>query len=413
MFDPDQKQALYEQISVMPTVDAHEHIHSEEMRTGRPVDIFLLFHQYLIMDLVGAGMDEQAADDLGSPEVALDRKWDLIAPYLDLVRTGSVAGPPFAALRKFFDAEDLTKDNYVELSQKMQAHNKPGVYEKVMREACNIVLALNQNTTMWQTDIFKPILFEDKFIGSGSGESLRSAMAEDGQEPAADLEGYVRQMDGLLRKRKAEGMIGVKGYCRAYVPVDATTAALAYPRVLSGTAAGDDCNAVLCHLRSRMYDIMGEINLVGVLHSGIWAGNWYTIETIRPTYVYEIACAHRNTRFDLFHAASPSPADAGFITRSLPNVYLNSCWSHLLSPTLTKQAWDMWLDMFPFNRVMAWGGDYWWAIENVYGAVDAVRQALAEVLAGRIAAGSFNEARALQIARRWMHDNAKEIYWLD
>jgi hypothetical protein len=26
--------------------------------------------------------------------------------------------------------------------------------------------------------------------------------------------------------------------------------------------------------------------------------------------------------------------------------------------------------------------------------------------------GDFGEARALEIARRWMHDNAREIYFL-
>jgi hypothetical protein len=80
---------------------------------------------------------------------------------------------------------------------------------------------------------------------------------------------------------------------------------------------------------------------------------------------------------------------------------------------MTKQAYDWWLDMLPMNRVMAWGGDYWWAVENVYGVVTTVREMLAEVLAARINAGDFDETRALQIAKRWMHDNAREIYFID
>jgi len=45
-FDPDQKQAIYDHLCEMPTVDAHEHLHPEPMRCERKVDIFLLFHQY-------------------------------------------------------------------------------------------------------------------------------------------------------------------------------------------------------------------------------------------------------------------------------------------------------------------------------------------------------------------------------
>jgi len=412
-FDPDQKQAIYDHLCEMPTVDAHEHLHPEPMRCERKVDIFLLFHQYLRVDLICAGMDEQAAADLDDENVPLDRKWASLAPYLDLVRSGSVAQPPFIALRKFFDADDLTEDNYAELSARMREHNRPGLYEKCLREACNIVLVLNQNRTMWQTDLFKPILHGPRFIGSGSRQSLIEGCAEDDCEPPADLASYLAQMEGRVRRHKANGMLGVKGHLHPYVPGDKDAARRAYPRLMADRARADDGRIVEAYLKDRLYELCGELDLVVVQHSGIWAGQWADIVPIRPTNIFALANAHRSTRFDLFHAASPQPADAGFVGRSLPNVYLNACWSHLLSPHLTKLAYHMWLDMMPINRVMAWGGDYWWAVENVYGVVTKVRDILAEVLAERIAAGDFGEARALQIAKRWMHDNPREVYFLD
>lgn len=39
-----------------------------------------------------------------------------------------------------------------------------------------------------------------------------------------------------------------------------------------------------------------------------------------------------------------------------------------------------------------------------------VREILAEVLAARVRSGDFNEARALQIEKRWMRDNPREIF---
>ena len=235
-FDPDQKQAIYDHLCEMPTVDAHEHLHPEPMRCERKVDIFLLFHQYLRVDLICAGMDEQAAADLDDENVPLDRKWASLAPYLDLVRSGSVAQPPFIALRKFFDADDLTEDNYAELSARMQEHNRPGLYEKCLREACNIVLVLNQNRTMWQTDLFKPILHGPRFIGTGSRQSLIEGCAEDDCEPPADLDSYLAQMEGRVRRHKANGMLGVKGHLHPYVPGDKDAARRAYPRLMADRA---------------------------------------------------------------------------------------------------------------------------------------------------------------------------------
>ena len=413
VFDADQKQALFEAMCAMPTVDAHEHLHPEPMRVERTVDIFLLFHQYLRVDLTLAGMPPADVELLDDEHAPLDRKWEALAPWLDLVRTGAICQPPLAALRRFFGEDDLTAGNYERISEQMRAHNTPGVYERCLREACNIVLVLNQNRTMWQTDLFRPILPAPRFTGARTRESIIEGCAEDDCEPPGTLADYVEQMQERVRRHKAAGMIGVKGHGFRYVPGDADSARPAYERLMAGDAWPDDGLVVEAYLRDELYRLCGEIDLVAVQHTGVWAGTGSDIRSIHPGNIFDLAKAHPNTRFDVFHAATPAPVDAGFLCRSLPNIYLNACWSHLLAPQLTKQAYDFWLDMLPINRVIAWGGDYWWAVENVYGVVMKTREILAEVLAARIARGDFGEERALQIARRWMHDNAREVYFID
>ncbi|NLO05613.1 MAG: amidohydrolase family protein [candidate division WS1 bacterium] len=412
-FDADQKQALFDSMCEMPTVDAHEHLHSEEMRTGRDVDIFLLFHQYLRVDLILAGMAPADADALAEPDVPLERKWETFAPHWDLVRTGAVAGPPLMALQRFFDEDDITAANYEALTERMRANNVGGCYERYLREACNIVLVLNQNRTMWQTDLFRPIMHGPSFIGQSTRQSITEACAEGGYQPPNSLPALLEIIEERLRAHKLDGMLGVKGHAHDYVPGDREAAEWAYPRIMAGDPKPDDGNAVNRYLLDFMYELCGELDLVVVQHTGVWAGMGADITTIRPTKVFDLAKAHPGTRFDVFHAGTPWPVDAGFLCRSLPNIYLNACWSHLLAPQLTKQAYDWWLDMLPINRVSAWGGDYWWAVENVYGVVMKTRDILAEVLAARIKAGNFDEARALQIARRWMHDNPREVYFID
>ena len=66
--------ALVPQLAAIPTVDAHEHLHSEEMRVGRRVDVFLLFYQYLAAQLICAGMDPARVADLEKEDVPLDQK---------------------------------------------------------------------------------------------------------------------------------------------------------------------------------------------------------------------------------------------------------------------------------------------------------------------------------------------------
>ncbi|MBI3947305.1 MAG: amidohydrolase family protein [Armatimonadetes bacterium] len=401
---------LYAQFCEMPTVDAHEHLHPEERRVGRKVDIFLLFDQYLHTQLVSAGMDPQKASTLGSEEVPEEEKWEAVAPYLDRVRDCGCAGPPFEALRRFFGEEDLTAGNYAALSEKMRAHNSPGLFDRCLRETCGIALVLNQNRTMWQNDLFRPILPEDHFIGAHTREAIESVAREMGASAPRSLSACVSLMEEFLARRVAEGMIGVKGTAYAYEPGDPDAAALAYGRVVDGKARGGDGVLVATYLRDVLYERCGEQGIVVAKHSGVWAGGWADATNIRPTNIMPVAARHRNTRFDLFHAGTPFPADAGFIARGFPNVWLNLCWSHLLSPRQATEALDLWLDMAPINRFFAFGGDYWWAVENVYGALAQAREVVARVLARRIREEGMTESRALMIARRWFHDNPREVY---
>jgi len=217
-------------------------------------------------------------------------------------------------------------------------------------------------------------------------------------------------MEALLATRRGEGMVGVKSIGFAHQRVEKTEAMADYQHMRAGQADGAELAALAAYLRDRMWEACGRLGLVAVVHTGVWAGNHADHTTIRPTNVLPMALAHRDTRFDLFHAGTPWPADAGMVARASHNIWLNLCWSHLISPVQYAQALDLWLDTVPTNRIMAFGGDYWWNVENVYGALLQAQEALAGVLARRVAQGSFNEARAVELARRWLHDNPRELY---
>ncbi len=318
--------------------------------------------------------------------------------------------PPFEALRRFFDEEDLTKDNYERLTEQMRARSTPGLFDRCLKDACNIALVLNQNRTMWQTDLFKPILFETDFIGGNDRDSFTAVAQQAGASLPSTLSGFLPIMEKLLQQRHDEGMIGVKSIGFERVVIEPVQANLAYHHLLAGHADGDDVGALSHYLRDRMWEACGRIGLVAVVHTGVWAGNYADHATIRPTNVLPMALAHPKTHFDLFHAGTPWPADAGMVARATHNVWLNLCWSHLISPTQAEQALDLWLDFVPTNRVFAFGGDYWWNVENVYGALKQCREVVAKVLARRVSEGQFDEARALWIAKRMFHDNPREAY---
>ncbi len=117
-----------------------------------------------------------------------------------------------------------------------------------------------------------------------------------------------------------------------------------------------------------------------------------------------------DTRFDVFHGGFPFMGEMGSLALMFPNVYLNTVWVPLISYAGFKRAFSEWLCYVPAGKFM-WGGDSHF-VEEIYGAVCGIRQALSEVLAGKIEDGVFDEELALMVAKGFLHDNAKRLFRL-
>lgn len=96
----------------------------------------------------------------------------------------------------------------------------------------------------------------------------------------------------------------------------------------------------------------------------------------------------------------------------MANVWLNLCWTHIISQRFATDGLDEAIDLIPMNKLLAFGGDYGVPVEKVYGHLTMAREDIARVLAGRIASKQMTEEQALTLARMWLWDNPKELYRL-
>jgi len=124
------------------------------------------------------------------------------------------------------------------------------------------------------------------------------------------------------------------------------------------------------------------------------------------------ACMHPDTRFDLYHMGMPYVRETAIMGKNFPNVWLNLCWSHIISPKMTMSALDEWIDLVPVNKIIAFGGDYK-NVENVYGHLVMARENIAKVLGRRVEEGLLTENGAIEIAQEWFYDNPKGLYELN
>ena len=134
--------------------------------------------------------------------------------------------------------------------------------------------------------------------------------------------------------------------------------------------------------------------------------------TFDPRTVIEVVIEYPETRFDLFHLGFPFARQFIFIAKQYPNVTLNLCWCVLLSESITRQSINEILDTVPVNKVIAFGGDYYMDVENVYGHLHMAREVLAEALSERIARGRIDLEDAKNVIKLWFYDNPANIYRL-
>ena len=115
--------------------------------------------------------------------------------------------------------------------------------------------------------------------------------------------------------------------------------------------------------------------------------------------------------FDLFHISYPYQGIACALAKMFPNVFINMCWAHIISPSASISALDDFLDAVPYNKISAFGGDYAF-VDGVYGHLYMSRQNISLTLTKKIESGVFDESKALEIAKALYYDNPKRIFKL-
>jgi predicted TIM-barrel fold metal-dependent hydrolase len=121
---------------------------------------------------------------------------------------------------------------------------------------------------------------------------------------------------------------------------------------------------------------------------------------------------HPKTRFDLYHLGYPWMRESLMLGKGFANVWLNFCWTHVISQRFAMDGLDEAIDLIPMNKIIAFGGDYHLPVEKVYGHLVMAREDIARVLARRIERKQMTEDQAIGLARKWLWDNPVELYRL-
>jgi len=245
----------------------------------------------------------------------------------------------------------------------------------------------------------------------------------------ATLDDYSRDViASTLTRWRGEGTVAIKlslAYDRSldFADVAAAEASRIYAaQVQTSTApAAADYKALQDYLFRVLAREAGRAGLVVHIHVGIGADPWFAIAGANPLLLEPALNDKtlRSTRFVLVHGGWPFQNQAGVMLIK-PNLYADfSAQTFLRSPRALSETLRAWLEWYP-EKVL-FGTDAYpdpntpasgWE-EMLWLANDSARQALAIALTGMMNDGQITRARALQLAKMVLRENAMKLYALD
>ena len=231
---------IFEELTGIPTVDAHEHLPPENDHLAEAHDFYSLFEHYCLADLVAAGAAPAELALFANRELPLDERWQKFSPFFSAIRTGGYARSALWVVRDLLDLPDLNDETYVEVGRRLQALQKPGLYDAILRERCNLAACID----CWYLDRTP---YPDYFFHLASGHDMVDLMSqEDLNRLAERCDQTVHRLEDVLacmtqtidRWRANPQVVGIKSthaYQRsiAFQKVTRHEAELVFNRILT------------------------------------------------------------------------------------------------------------------------------------------------------------------------------------
>ena len=312
----------------------------------------------------------------------------------------------------------LTAATVGPLSEAIQAHSKPGFYKTVLQQRANIATSVVNMEDLIEVDrtLFLPLPRLNRFSMLRTAEQIH-AIERDYDVSIGDLRQHVEVIRQVCRDWQQARVAGVKmsqSYhrCMDFKERDAGQAAAIFDRLLQDDYAGlDSAEGALLedYLVFECCRAAAEADLTVQFHLGMRAGNNGGMEGCSPVPLIPLLQAFPQVRFDFSHAGFPYLREGAVLGKTFANVYLNMSWIHIISPFGSRLDLREWLQMVPYNKIIAFGDDLQ-QVETVYGHLQMARRNFAYALAAMLEEGLLSESMALDVAQAVFRDNPAMIY---
>jgi len=425
--------AIKSAVDKIKLIDTHEHLPQESERIkGKPDPFATFLIHYLSSDLVFAGMPKDVLYRIRNASLPLNERWRLLAPFWEKIQNTGYARALNLAVKGLYNVDSLNERTCRDLEVKMRSANKPGLYRWVLKEKAGVDLSILDNETVdVDRSFFAPVMRFDDFIllkERGDIEALE-AKCEMKIHSLSDLTEALR----LRFEKLSKSIVGVKIALAYRRPInfEKTTTSDAesifnkiysqkvFRRIELADGARvnipegisfEEAKPLQDFIVHKVLQLSGIHELPIQIHTGLQEGNENVVTSSNPVHLVNLFMEYKEVKFDVFHGGYPYTSELATLAKNFPNVYVDLCWLHIISPTVARRVLSEFIDTVPSNKILGFGGDYRF-VEGVYGHALLARENIARVLTEKEEDGSLTQKEAFLLAQRLLRDNANELYF--
>ena len=238
----------------------------------------------------------------------------------------------------------------------------------------------------------------------------------------ADLAGYEAFVRATLAENQKKGGVAMKfeaAYFRTLHfsdPPREKAEAIYFKYHAGGVPTAEEYRLFQDYIFRVLIDQAGKLRLPIHFHSAVGIGDYFSLRNGNPLNLENVLrdARYSNVKFVLIHGGYPYTLDMIWLTAA-KNVYTDSSlMGYYVYPSELKNILKQWISLFPEKIMFASDAfpfnDAVGAEETFWLAVRSGRTAVAAALAELVAEGAFTEAKAIELAHLYLHDNAAKLY---
>ena len=397
---------LLSEADKIEVIDTHEHLNPQKDYLGDEPDILCDYlSHYISSDLMAAGMPEAELQKARDPKPGIAERFGMLSPYLDRVRNGSYFRALQIAAERLYGVSDITRETIEGMDERFKKAVRAGDYAKyIMKDVCGIKVSLNDgwidDIKAAKTDMFEPVWNFGHYFNPGF------------KPESPDLGTYCEAFAEKLKKQRDDGLRIFKvpfAYSRPiyFEDVDYKTADGAYRETLKdGGQFKKQTQDYIMHFALRFAE---ENGFAVQIHTGLQEGMRHNLEDSNPLLLKNLFAKYPGVAFDLFHTGYPYDREIIVLAKYHPNVYIDMCWAHIISPYASRKFLNEALDVVPYAKIFGFGGDYLF-YDAIYGHLTLAKRDICEVLADKANRKDISVDLAERILRALLHDNAARVF---